>query len=100
MENEDEFVSDVKDDLKWCGIDLVQLYLTVSINEQQSVQSSSLASAAELSLVTEVKSIEIQQGMVKNTHMNELRTFPSLSRLTITENTILESLSEHSNMIS
>ena len=91
---------DVKDDLKWCGIDLVQLYLTVSINEQQSVQSSSLASAAELSLVTEVKSIEIQQGMVKNTHMIELRTFPSLSRLTITENTILESLSEHSNMIS
>ena len=82
---------DVPNDLKWCGIDLIQLYITVSVNDKPAVNSSTLASAAELSGETEIKSIEIMQGMVKKTHMNELRTFPQISRLTITENAVLES---------
>lgn len=83
--------NDEKDDLKWCGISLVQLYITVSINEKPSVNCSMIADTIPLNSISEVKSIEITQGMVKKTHLEELRCFTELLRLTITENAILES---------
>ena len=86
-----EVKDDIKDDLKWCGIDLIQLYITVSINEQQPINCSTLTDATQLKSVSEIKSIEIIQGMVKKTHFEELKSFTDLLRLTISENAILES---------
>ena len=83
-----EVKDDIKDDLKWCGIDLIQLYITVSINEQQPINCSTLTDATQLKSVSEIKSIEIIQGMVKKTHFEELKSFTDLLRLTITENAI------------
>ena len=81
---------DAENDYKWCGIDLVQLYISVSINEKESVNCPTLAKGVELNSVEEVTSIEIRQGMIMKSHLDELKNYPYLSTFVITENAVLE----------
>lgn len=86
-----EIEGDEANDYKWCGINLIQLYVTIKINENEPVQSSSLVNAAGSTPISDVKNIEIQQGMIKKIHLNELKTFTQLKYLTINEEAVLES---------
>lgn len=50
-----------------------------------------LAKRVELNSVGEVTSIEIRQGMIMKSHLDELKNYPYLSTFVITENAVLES---------
>ena len=85
--------NDSENDLKWCGIDLIQLYITVSINERDAINGATLTKAVESESlsISEVKTIEIQKGMIKTLHLNEIKLFISLTKFTVSEEASLES---------
>lgn len=82
---------DKENDRKWCGIDLIQLYISVSINGNEPIITDSLLNAVGSNQINQVNSIEIHQGLVKTSHLNELKSFTSLSSFNISKNAFLES---------
>lgn len=86
-----EVEGDVIDDKKWCGIELIQIFIEVSINDNDFVLSDSIANAALLSQVTNINKIKIRRGLINKKMMEEMKNLILLTHLIIEETAFLES---------
>ena len=86
---------EIAGDMKWCGIDLIQMYVTVSVNSLNSVNSATIENAASLSGIddlNEVSRIELKKGLVTEVILKEIREkFTELTTLVIDSNALMQS---------
>lgn len=86
-----EVKGDVANDHKWCGIDLSQIYIEVSINGKDPVSSDGILNAISSAGITYVQTIDITGGYVSSSIMSEIKGITSLTNLKISERAALES---------
>lgn len=78
---------DVVNDQKWCGIDLIQIYINVSINDNENIIINSFSNFD----TSNIKKIRITGGMIKKSIFEEINYIKSLTHLFIDETSIFES---------